>query len=382
VEAVRVVSRQALRRWLVVTAAVGVVVALPPVIAAIPAGGSPADPAQLRQRILDSASHPYQGYAESAGRLGVPDLEDLSDVTTLLNSTVRLRAWYAGPERWRVAQLGRDGAERDIYHPSRGLEYVWDYGQNLMTQILGVPPLRLPRSADLTPPELARRVLSAAPGDPVGALPVRRVADRDAVGVRLTPADPGTTIAAVDIWADPATAIPLQVDVRARGAAAPVLSTRFLDFSGDAPTDDALKPKIARGVGYTSTRSPDLASAVGNFGFGIVPQDLLGKDRRTLPPGFGAVGVYGTGLASFVVLPLPRNLGGPAFTGLKNAGGTQLTLPGGGTAVALSTPLVSVLLARFPGLRRTYLLAGFDTATVLRQAATELADKIEVVVRR
>jgi hypothetical protein len=379
---VRVVSRQAFGRWLVVLVAVGVAVALPPVIAGLPARGAPVDAAKLRQQILDSATHPYQGYAESTGRLGVPDLENLSDVTTLLNSTVRLRAWYAGQARWRVSQIGRDGSERDVFHTGAGLEYVWDYGNNLLTQVHGDPPLRLPRAADLVPPELARRLLLAAPGDPVSELPVRRIAGLNAVGLRLTPADPGTTIAAVSIWADPATGVPVQVEVTGRGAPAPVLTSRFLDFSTGAPDPATLLPHLAAGAGYTSTASPDLASAVGNFGLGVVPISLLGKDRRQLPAGFEAVGVYGTGLASFVVLPLPRNLGGPAFTGLKNAGGTQLTLTGGGTAIALSTPLVSVLLARFPRVRRTYVLAGFDSPSVIQQAANELASTIEVGVRR
>jgi hypothetical protein len=379
---VRVVSGQAFRRWLVVFAAVGVAVALPPVIGALPARGAPVDANQLRQRILDSGNQPYVGYAESTGRLGVPDLEDLSDVTKLLNSTIRLRAWYAEPERWRVAQVGADGSERDVYKTGPGLEYTWDYGQNLLTQVYGDPPLRLPRAADLVPPELARRLLSAAPGDAVSALPTRRVAGRDAVGLRLTPTDAGTTIASVDIWADPGTGVPLQVEVTGRGASSPVLSSRFLDFSSQPPAPGVLLPQLTADAGFTSTASPDLASAIGNFGLGVVPESLLGKPRRFLPAGFDPVGVYGNGLASFVVLPLPRGLGGPAFTGLKNAGGVQLTLPGGGTAIELSTPLVSVLLARFPQLRRTYVLAGFDTPDVIRSAATELANTIGVVVRR
>src|SRR3712207_7111533 len=43
---------------------------------------------------------------------------------------------------------------------------------------------------------------------------------RDAAGLRLTPSDPDTTIGRVDIWADatgdPATALPLRVEVSAR----------------------------------------------------------------------------------------------------------------------------------------------------------------------
>ena len=142
---VGVVARQALRRWSVVAAAVAVAVAVPPLVGALPARGDPIGAEDLRQRILGSAARPYQGYAESTGRLGIPDLPQLSDVTLLLNSTVHLRAWHAGPDLWRVDQIGPTGTERDVYRVWRGVEFVWDYGADSVTQILGDPPLRLLR---------------------------------------------------------------------------------------------------------------------------------------------------------------------------------------------------------------------------------------------
>jgi hypothetical protein len=305
VDGVRVVGKQAVRRWLVVAAAVAVAVALPPLAAALPARGSPITADDLRQRILASAGAPYQGYAESTGRLGIPDLPQLSDVTTLLNSTVHLRAWYAGPDHWRVDQIGLDGAERDVYRVWRGVEYVWDYGANALTQILGDPPLRLPRSADVLPPDLARRLLTVAAADPVSALPARRIAGVDAAGLRLTPTDPQTTVGAVDVWADPATGLAVQVDVTGRGASSPVLSSRFLDLSQHAPADGPLQSHLPAGAAYESTETPDLASAVGNFGLGVLPESLTGRSRRPLPEGVEAVGVYGAGPVSYTQLTLP-----------------------------------------------------------------------------
>src|SRR5215468_1231115 len=167
------VRRQALRRWLVVAVGVATAVGLPPALGALPAHGSPVAAGELRQRILGSVGQPYQGYAQTAGRLAVPDLPQLSDVTSLLSSTLQLRVWYAGPDHWRVDQIGVNGAERDVYRVWHGVEYVWDYGANVTTQVLGDPPLRLPRSADLVPPELARRLLTLAGGDPVSRLPAR-----------------------------------------------------------------------------------------------------------------------------------------------------------------------------------------------------------------
>jgi hypothetical protein len=373
-----VVARQRLRRWLLVAAAVSVAVALPPVIGALPAGGSTVTADDLRQRVLGSAGQGYQGYAESTGRLGIPDLPQLSDVTSLLNSTVHLRAWYAGPDRWRVDQIGLAGAERDVYRVYRGVEYVWDYGANNLTQIVGDPPLRLPRSADLVPPELARRLLALSPTDPVSALPSRRIAGLDAAGMRLVPADPETTIGSVDIWADPATGLAVQVEVTGRGAASPVLTSRFLDLSVGTPAEATLQPHLPIGAAFNSTETPDLVSAVGNFGLGVLPAQLAGRDRRALPDGFEAVGVYGEGLSAFVALPLPRGLGGAAYNGLRDAGGAEVKLPRGGTAVALSTPLLSVMVARIQGVRRTYLLAGLDSPALIARAADELDGRIEV----
>jgi hypothetical protein len=83
-------------------------------------------------------------------------------------------------------------------------------------------------------------------------------------------------------------------------------------------------------------------------------------------------------LSAFVVLPLPRGLGGAALSGLRDAGGAPVTLPDGGTGVSFATPLVSVLVARFPGIRRTYLLAGLVSASVLSRAVTELSAGIRV----
>jgi hypothetical protein len=199
----------------------------------------------------------------------------------------------------------------------------------------------------------------------------------------------------VDVWADPATGVAVRVDVTGRGASAPVLSSRFLDLSQRAPAAGPLQPRLAPGAAFSSTDTPDLLSAVGNLGLGVLPESLAGRTRRPLP-GFDAgyvsvsagktsvvrlvgtepVGVYGSGLSGFVVLPLPRGLGGEALSGLRNAGGAALTLPGGGTGVAFSTPLVSVVVARFQGIHRTYLLAGLDTPALLTRAVTELAGNI------
>ncbi len=205
---VTVVAVQARRRWAVVAAAALGLAALPAVVSAVPVSAPATDVARLAARVQASTNQPYQGYAESTGTAGLPALPQLGDVADLLNGDTRLRVWYASANRWRVDVIGI-GSERDTYQTPAG-QVIWDYGRNQLTELDGTPPVRLPRGADLTPPELARRLLSLA-GDQVrlAPLPAQRIAGIDAAGVRMTPTSSLTTMGHIDVWADPASALPL-----------------------------------------------------------------------------------------------------------------------------------------------------------------------------
>ena len=158
-----------------VACGVGLLCGLPVIVSALPVPASSLTAAALRARILASADVPYQGYAESSVDLGLPTLPDLGDVSTLLDGTTDQEAWYRSPTQWRADVLTSVG-ETDTYQTSHGT-FVWDYSSNLMTQILGTEPVRLPRAADLLPPELARRLLGyASPADRLSRLPAQRVA--------------------------------------------------------------------------------------------------------------------------------------------------------------------------------------------------------------
>ena len=77
------------------------------------------------------------------------------------------------------------------------------------------------------------------------------------------PASPDTTVAHVDIWADPDTGLPLQAEVTAKGGARPVFVTRFLEIHFSAPDATVLTPPAPRaGIGYTVTEAPDILSAI------------------------------------------------------------------------------------------------------------------------
>ncbi len=350
-------------RWAVVAAVAAVLVAAPVALTALPASAH-RDPGALRARVLASVNQPYQGYAEATGSLGLPDLPALSSVTALLGGTTRLRAWYVAPEHWRTDEITGVG-ERDTYAVP-GSQFIWDNGQNQYTQIVGDEPIRLPRGADLLPPDLARRVLKDEPK--VEALPAQRVAGIDAAGLRVTPSDPQTAIGRVDIWADPDSGLPLRVEVTAKGQPAPFVVSAFRSVSTQRPSEDVITPKPSPDSGFTVTDAPDVLGAFSGF---PLPAQVAGRPLQTDRVGGGrGLGFYGTGLSAFVVAPLPRNIAGGVVDAMGKVGAKTVPLPGGQGTLLTIAPL-SVLVER-SGFR-TFLLAGVVDPALLTQAAAELS---------
>ncbi|WP_410673052.1 hypothetical protein [Amycolatopsis sp. cmx-4-68] len=357
------------RRWAVVAAVAAVLVSVPSAVAALAPAGAAVDPGRLRALVLASAGRPYQGYAESAGSLALPELPNLAPVTALFSMRTPMRAWYAGPDRYRVDILGAAG-EHDVYRLPDG-EYTWDYGDNTLTELIGEPSVRLPRAGDLLPPELARRILGAAKGDPVSALPGRNVAGVAASGLRLVPADPDTTIGRVDVWADPATGVAVRVEVTARGQQAPILVTEFQQLEQTTPVVEA--PRPVPGSGFTVASAPDVSNALGALGQVPLPATLAG--HPVLSSDFGGVegaALYGSGLAAFAVIAVPRNVANAASDAAGKAGAVQVKLAAG-TVVQLSITPLSLAIVRSAVSRRSYLLAGPVTGDVLRSAADDLS---------
>jgi hypothetical protein len=409
-----VVRREARRRWLAVLAAVAVLAAIPVAVAARPSGAPSVGVAELAEKIRASAGQPYRGYAESVGTLGLPELPRLGQVASLLSGSTRMRVWYASRKSWRVDVIDT-GSERGIYYAD-GDVVTWDYGANrithveattvgavvavtgaevegggtlttVATDVRGESPARLPRGADLMPPELARRLLTLGTGERLEAIPGKRVAGIAAPGLRLTSADPHTTLGHIDIWADPRTGLPLEVAVTARNAERPILVTRFLDLDLTAPPAEALLPPEPReGVSFTHVNPDDQATIFGDTF--VHPDQLAGLARRREeatglagPPTPGEVHkfvvrfrtgeVYGTGLTQILVVVLDR---GVARDALRVAGswGSRQRVAGGELAL-IAAPLLSVLIVRSEINRTTYLVAGLVDAEVMQRVGAELA---------
>jgi hypothetical protein len=388
-----VVRAQARRRWLVVGAVAVALVAAPGVVAALPVHAPTVDLDTLVTRIRSSAGQAYEGYALSTGTAGLPALPQLSDVSDLLDGETRLRVWYAASDRWRIDVVGT-GSERGTYRLSGGqatvnsdagpifmpvgMQLVWDYGHSQLTELDGEPPVRLPTGPDLVPPALARRLLAATATDPRTALPARRIAGIAAAGVRFTPASRYTTVGRVDVWADPKTGLPLEVDVTGRGAGEPFLTTRFLDVSLRTPDPAVLTPPpVQGGIGYTVTTAQDVVEALGagltGGRFRPLPDTLAGQPRSVgTVPDLPGVATYGTGLAQFIVVTVPRQVGYDAEGKAMRGGGVRLDFPDG-DGVLIHTSLVSVLAMDSHPVRANYLLAGLVDPALLKQAGSELS---------
>jgi hypothetical protein len=337
--------------------------AIPVVSSALPASTDPIDPARLRDLILKSMDLPHQGYAESVGRLAVPELPKLASVTALLSGTTRIRTWVKTRDRYRFDVLNTAN-EHDVSRVGE-FEYVWDYGENTLTEVEADVPVRLPRAGDLLPPDLARRILAAAPGDALRGIPARRVAGISAAGLRLEPGDPDTTIAHVDIWADPS-GLPLQVEVTAKNVATPVIMTRFLEVSLGPPED--FSRQIGPDAGFRTATTPDIAPVLASLGLTAPPPRLAGRDVRTDSfGGLAGLGLYGSGLSTFVVLQLPRDVGNSVVDAATKAGAQQVN-----NVVRLEIPPLTLAVVRAPR-RRIYLLAGLVSGRVLDEAGADLS---------
>jgi hypothetical protein len=363
-------KRELIRRWAAVAAVVALLCAMPLLASALPASIPKLTAGQLRERILASAHLSYAGYAESDATFGLPSIPGLADVTSLLDGVTKMRVWQASPDQWRVDVLS-DTGERDTYQLG-SRSYIWDSGEELLTEVIGQPSLRLPRAADLAPPALALRLLDEAGQHArFSVIPPLRVAGIGAAGLQMTSIDPASTVARIDIWAEPGNGLPLMVEIFGRSSSAPALESQFFQVGPWRPGAAVFTPQRGPGTGFTVTSARSLSGELNNLGEANLPRQLAGRDRVPEPPAFDDVGVYGGGLSTFAVLGIRvGNLVGNALS----AGGVALSLPGGETGALISAPLVNAVIVQPAGSYLTYLIAGTISTSVLEQAAATITE--------
>lgn len=363
-------------RWSAVALPVALLLALPALAGALPATGSDATAAELLAKVRASGSVGWSGYGESRGTVVLPDVGELSDVGALVGGTTRARAWWRGPDEWRVDALSLVG-ETDTTRDRRG-GWTWRSADRQAIRLAGRQDVRLPAAADLLAPMLGRR-LAGTQDVSASRLPARRVAGRSAPGVRLVPRRPErTTVASVDLWVEPASGLPLSVEVRAVGEPEPSLRASLLELDLAAPSAARAHFHPPADATVTTVDAPDLAALADRFAPYALPGELAGLPRRArsaLSVG-GGVGTYGDGFTAVAVVPLPEDL---ARDIIRRVSGSD---PGGDPQqAAVATPLVNALVGR-DRRGRAYLVAGTVPAAILADALAALRADPPPRVRR
>jgi hypothetical protein len=351
-------------RWLIVLVTAAALIAIPVAVRARPVADAGVSPQDLVTRIQASADRPWSGYVETAGALQVPDSDSFIGLAQLLGEDNDLRVWWRAADDWRIDRI-RSTGETDLFR--RGATTIrWVFESSVAT-IAPVSEIRLPDASDLLPPTLARLMLQGVRGAELSPLPGRRVAGIEAAGIRLTPAERATSIVRVDIWADPDSGLPLRVELSGAGDSRPVLTSALRDVSLTEPDRDITLFRPASGVDIAFEESVDVAAAANAFSPYDLPTSLAGLDTRTGEDP-GAVGVYGRGPTTLMVLPLRGQVAGPLRARLRDSGGAQETTVG---TLAPVGP-VGLLLTPRTDRQGSLLLTGTVTGETLQAAATEL----------
>ncbi|MCW2541861.1 MAG: hypothetical protein JWN95_3586 [Frankiales bacterium] len=353
-----------------VLVAVALLASIPVVLQHRPAADAEIPAADLLARIQRSASVPYSGYAESSGTLDLPSVSQFGSVSDLLSSRTQLRVFVRGSDDWRVDTVTPVG-ETDLHATAAGV-WSWDYESSTSTFTVGgdTEPARLLRADDLLPANLARRLLSQALPTEVSRIGAERIAGHDAVGLRLRPAEPQSTIDRVDVWALAASGLPVRVDVYAKGASIAVLTTSMLDLSTSRPSasDTAFSPPVANRI--RSQSQPDIVSLVDRLGRVRPPSELAGLPRNA--QSIGSVGAYGRGVTAMLAVPVPPRLSGTVRTQLAATVGSSGVADGDNIALALAG--VNLLMLPRDGDGWAWLLIGTVTADALSTAAGQLPE--------
>ncbi|MDP9459732.1 MAG: transcriptional regulator, partial [Actinomycetota bacterium] len=282
-------GRGAAARWAVVGALIAVLTALPALIGALPVRDAAVPAAELRAAVLASGSVGFSGYAQSAGGLSLPVTDQLTSVADLLSDRTTMRVWWRSEEDARidvVTPTGETGVHREPGH-------IWTWEYESATATWAHPrPLALPAPPDLLPSALARRLLSEADDAELSRLGAERVAGRDALGLRMVPAEPASSVASVDVWADAGSGLPLRVRVTAADGQV-ALDSRFLDVELVRPPAEVTRFRPPPGARVLEDRSYDVLEAAEGIGGAGLPLQLAGLDRRPLEGTPRAVAVYG-----------------------------------------------------------------------------------------
>jgi hypothetical protein len=374
-------------RSVVVLAGIAVLTSLPYAISQLPAAGSAITSATLLTRVQGSAEVGYSGYAESTGSLALPvTTGEFSSVADLFGSTSQLRVWWRGEQNWRVDSVTPSG-EQDAAASGVDL-WSWSYESDIaeLDQNALSASAHLPRSDDLVPASLARRLLSQAAGTEVQRIASKRIAGHEAAGLRYRPSLAQSTIAQVDVWALPGSGLPVSVAVYGRGDSTPIVSSTMLDLSTARPNESTTSFNPPPGADIRTEQAPDLLALAGRLSSQSTPSlpaSLAGLSRDSISPASSSVTVYGSGVTVLVAIPVFGRTGGQIRDQLTKAVGSSRTAAGISTSIGavnllLSNPVSTGVIKDPNGPRQfsvavSWLLVGTVTTAALTSAGTDIA---------
>ncbi|SDO56525.1 Outer membrane lipoprotein-sorting protein [Nakamurella panacisegetis] len=251
-------NRSALFRWAAPVAVAAVLVGGTLTVHAVAqsAGSGSLPPRTAAQLLVDleqAKLTALSGTVVQSSDLGLPNLPDLSggtsaDLTSLITGTHTLRVWYDGPQKARLALLGRLG-ESDVIRNGADL-WIWSSQSNTATHRAlssasssgtrsdgtGLFGLATGSAVPTDPQQAADAALAAiTPTTVVTPDATASVAGHAAYQLTLAPRVAGSLISSIRLAIDGTTHIPLRVQVFAAGQSTPAFEVAYTSVTFSAP---------------------------------------------------------------------------------------------------------------------------------------------------
>lgn len=299
-------------RWSAPLGVAAVVIGVGVTASALSATADPTLPprsaAQLLVDLQTSSLEGFSGTVSQSADLGLPGLPGMAggsgsaSLNSLISGSHTLRVWYAGPEKVRVALLGKLG-ESDVIRNGRDV-WVWSSNEKqaqhkvLPEEMTGkdAGPADPSKLLPSTPQEAADKVLAALdPSTVVSTAGTARVAGRAAYELVLAPRDAGSLISQVRLAIDGEKHVPLRVQVNARGATAPAFEVGFQQVAFTRPGDEQFTFTPPPGTkvdepGTAGATKPDGHDWIGKPGTATEPKRPDGKQPDAEQPDFKTAG--------------------------------------------------------------------------------------------
>jgi outer membrane lipoprotein-sorting protein len=319
-------------RWAVPAGAVALTGVVLAGFAAAGAQSAPVLPSRTTVQLLasiNSASVPpaMTAVVQESASLGFPDLPAAHDPLSglsFLTGTHTLKIWYADPAHIRLAVPVPMG-ETDVRRDGRNVWY-WDSQTSQVTHlVLPAQAAATPKGSAVapTPQQVARQLLAAiGPTTKVGLQQNVTIAGQAAYQISLAPKDGQSLIGQIRIAIDAKLALPLRVQIFARGAGSPAFQVGFtsLQFGTPAAANFAFTPppgvKVktvtgpsgqgARLSGLLPLISSDTASGSASSGVAVAPGGVIVRRVRAVRIGSAAPGKMVRAGSPSISVKLPK----------------------------------------------------------------------------